>query len=153
MPGPHSVPATVRVGLLLGVLAFAGCAGTLTTTHAYKTDAYELNVPVKDEGCYDSAVLLGADAPRTQDIAGKVVAALDSTVTAATDGSIAAQRNRHVGVFVGSGGEELMVTWKAVDASQTFVTAATKTGFVGGAGQRGWSCEIVDKMVELATKK
>lgn len=153
MSRPHSVSAATRAGLLLGALGFAGCAGTLTTRHAYTGDAYKLNVPVKDEGCYDSAVLLGANAERTKEIAGKVVAALDSTVTASTDGSVAAQRNRHIGLLVGSGGEELMVTWKPVDASQTFVTAATKTGFVGGAGQRGWSCEIADKMVDLATKK
>jgi hypothetical protein len=27
---------------------------------------------------------------------------------------------------------------------------ATKTGFVGGAGQKAWSCQIVDQMVTMA---
>jgi len=150
MNGPKSV--SIRLALLLGVVGTSGCAGTLVSKFVYRSDAYKVNVPVKDEGCYDASVLLGVGAARTRDVANKVVVALDSTVTASTDTSIQAQRNRHIGVFVGSGGEELAVAWKAVDAGKTFVTAATKTGFVGGAGQKPWSCEIVDKMVEMASK-
>jgi hypothetical protein len=142
-----------RLAVLLGALAMSGCAGTHVSKYTYSDDAYKLNVPVKDDGCYDASVLLGADAARTKDIATKVVVALDSTVTASTDTSIQAQRNRHIGLFVGSGGEELAVELKPLDGKKTFVTAATKTGFVGGAGQKAWSCEIVDKMVEMASKK
>lgn len=144
--------ATIRTALLLAVVATSGCAGTQVSRFTYTAEAYKVNVPVKDDGCYDASVLLGSNAARTRDVAGKVVAALDSTVTETTDTSIHAQRNRHIGVFVGSGGEELAVEWKPVDAGKTFVTATTKTGFVGGAGQKAWSCEIVDKMVELAAK-
>jgi hypothetical protein len=32
------------------------------------------------------------------------------------------------------------------------VTVATKTGFVGGAGQKAWSCQIVDEMVKMVAK-
>jgi hypothetical protein len=145
-----STNASTRLALLLGLLGAAGCAGTHVSKFAYSSDAYTVNVPVKDEKCYDASVLLGASAARTKDIATKAVAAVDSTVTASTDTSIKAQRNRHVGAFVGSGGEELAVEWKAIDDGKAFVTATTKTGFVGGAGQKAWSCVIVDKMVEMA---
>jgi hypothetical protein len=147
-----STTSAVRIALILGVAGLTGCAGTHASKFTYSNDAYQLNVPVRDEGCYDASVLLGADAARAKDVATKVVVALDSTITEATDTSIKAQRNRHIGLFVGSGGEELAVNLKAVDGSKTFVTATTKTGFVGGAGQRAWSCEIVDKMIEMATK-
>jgi hypothetical protein len=150
MNGARSAPS--RLALLIGVVGMSGCAGTLVSKFTYSSDAYRVNVPVKAEGCYDASVLLGVDAARARDIANKVLVALDSTITASTDTSLQAQRNRHIGVFVGSGGEELAVTWKTVDGGNTFVTAATKTGFVGGAGQKAWSCEIVDKMVEMASK-
>jgi len=143
---------SVHLALLLAVAGLSGCAGTLASKYSYSSESHKVNAPVKDEGCYDASVLLGADAARTKDLANKVLAALDSTITGSTDTSVLAQRNRHVGVFVGSGGEELAVTWKAVEPGRTFVTAATKTGFVGGAGQKAWSCEIVDKMVEMAAR-
>ncbi len=76
-------------------------------------------------------------------IAKKVLAAVDSTITETTETAIKAQRNRHIGVFVGSGGEELFITLKPVSSDKTFVTVATKTGFVGGAGQKAWSCQVV----------
>lgn len=142
----------LRLALLVGAVGATGCAGTQVSRFTYSNDAYKVNVPVKDEGCYDASVLLASDAARTKDVAGKVVVALDSTVTESSETAIRAQRNRHVGVFVGSGGEELAIAWKPVDANKTFVTATTKTGFVGGAGQKAWSCEIIDKMVELASK-
>lgn len=143
---------SARIASLLAVLATTGCAGTHVSKFNYEKDAYKVNVPVKDEGCYDASVLLGVDAARTKDVASKVVVALDSTVTESNDTSLHAERNRHIGLFLGSGGEELAVEWKPVEGNKTFVTATTKTGFVGGAGQKAWSCEIVDKMVELASK-
>lgn len=143
---------TIQIALLLAVVATSGCAGTHVSKFAYKSDEYKVNVPVKDEGCYDASVLLGSDPARTRDVANKVIVALDSSITSSTDTSIRAERNRHLGVLVGSGGEELAVEWKAVDGKRTFVTATTKTGFVGGAGQKAWSCEIVDKMVEMASR-
>jgi hypothetical protein len=89
---------------------------------------------------------------RAKDIAKKVIIALDSKITEETDTSIKAQRNRHIGVFVGSGGEELTVNLKGIDSNKTFISATTKTGFVGGAGQKAWSCQIIDEMVKMASK-
>ena len=113
---------------------------------------YSVNQPVKGENCFDASVLLRADFERAKNIAKKVIIALDSKITEETGTSIKAQRNRHIGVFVGSGGEELIVNLKGIDNNSTFVTATTKTGFIGGAGQKAWSCKIVDEMVTMASK-
>ena len=129
----------------------SGCAGTHVSKFAYNEN-YNVNEPLKGEKCYDASVLLGVDMKRAKDIAKKVLIALDSKITDETDTSIKAQRNRHVGVFVGSGGEELAVDLKEIDSTKTFVTATTKTGFVGGAGQKAWSCQIIDEMVKMAAK-
>ncbi len=134
-----------------GLLLLIGCGGTTTSQLTY-TPSMQPNVPSKAEGCYDAALVLKADLAATKDIALKVLKAIDAQVEKETSDSIAAQRNRHIGLFVGSGGEEIFITLKATENGTTFVTVATKTGFVGGAGQKAWSCQIVDKMVELAAK-
>ena len=97
-------------------------------------------------------LVTGAEGYIGKKIAKKVLIALDSKITEETDTSIKAQRNRYIGVFVGSGGEELAINLKEIDSSKTFITATTKTGFVGGAGQKAWSCQIIDEMVKMAAK-
>ena len=131
------------------IAAISGCAGTQVSKYSYNEN-YVVNQPVKDEKCYDASALLGVDMKRAKDIAKKVIIGLDSEITEETESSIKAQRNRHIGVFVGSGGEELAVNLKEIDSNKTFVSATTKTGFVGGAGQKPWSCQIVDEMVKMA---
>ena len=138
-------------GILFSAVLATGCAGIATSQLTYDDQA-KLNIPKKAEGCYDASVLLGASVERTKDISKKVLVAVDATVSEETADSVAAQRNRHIGLFVGSGGEELFVKWKSVAGEKTFVTIATKTGFVGGAGQKAWSCQVADEMVKMASK-
>jgi hypothetical protein len=133
------------------VAIMSGCAGTSVSKYSYNEN-YNVNVPVKGEKCYDASVLLGVDLARAKDIAKKVIIAIDSTINEETDTVIKAQRNRHIGVFVGSGGEELAINLQKIDSNKTFVSVTTKTGFVGGAGQKAWSCKIIDEMVKMATK-
>jgi hypothetical protein len=133
------------------VVFMSGCAGTHVSEFTYNEN-YNVNEPVKGEGCYDASVLLSVDMASAKDIAKKVIIALDSTITEETDTSIKAQRNRHIGVFVGSGGEELAVNLKKIDNNKTFISATTKTGFVGGAGQKAWSCKMIDEMVKMVMK-
>jgi hypothetical protein len=128
-----------------------GCAGTMKSGYTYN-DNIRINTPQKGESCYDASVLLGVDLKQAMDIAKKVISGLDATINKETANSIEAQRNRHFGVMVGSGGEEIVVELKKIDDTKTFVTAATKTGFVGAVGQKAWSCEIVDQMVKMASK-
>ena len=135
--------------VVAGASVLAGCAGVPTSTHSYDA-SYKPNQPVKGDGCYEASVLLTRNAADAATIAGKVLSAVDASVTQSTATQIKAQRNRHIGLLVGSGGEELNVTLQPVSNSSTFVTVATKTGFVGGAGQKAWSCQIVDQMVAMA---
>jgi len=132
-------------------VVISGCAGVQTSSHSYSA-SYKVNQPVKGDGCYDASVLLAKNLGDAKKIAKKVLASIDSTIEEETDSQIKARRNRYIGVFVGSGGEELSITLKKVSNDQTFIAAATKTGFVGGAGQKAWSCKIVDEMVTMASK-
>ncbi|MFC5500603.1 hypothetical protein ACFPOE_23875 [Caenimonas terrae] len=140
-----------RVLAVASCVAMAGCAGLQTSGHKY-SDSYKLNQPVKGEGCYDASVLLGKNVGASMEIATKVLAAIDSTVSEKTANQVKAQRNRHIGLLVGSGGEELSISLSPVQGNRTFVTVATKTGFVGGAGQKAWSCQIVDQMVAMSAR-
>jgi hypothetical protein len=138
--------------VVFGFMAIiSGCAGTHISEYSYNEN-YNVNEPIKGEKCYDASVLLGVNMQRAKEIAKKTLIALDSKITEETDTSIKAQRNRHIGVFVGSGGEELAVNLKEIEANKTFISATTKTGFVGGAGQKAWSCKIIDEMVKMAMK-
>ncbi|MBI5016914.1 MAG: hypothetical protein HZB55_15705 [Deltaproteobacteria bacterium] len=128
----------------------SSCAGVKTSSYSFN-DTYKTNIPIKGDGCYDAAVLLDKSFADSKEISKKVLAAIDSTISEETATRLTAQRNRHMGVFVGSGGEELLVTLQEVSGNRTFVTAATKTGLVGGAGQKAWSCQIVDQIVAMAS--
>ena len=143
--------ALSKTGIVLSLLLASGCAGVSTSGLSYD-DKYQLNVPKKADGCYDASVLLGANGERSKDVAKRVMVAVDATIESETPTSINAQRNRHIGLLVGSGGEELFVNLKSITPEKTFVTVATKTGFVGGAGQKAWSCQVVDEMVKMVAK-
>ncbi len=59
-----------------------------------------------------------------------------------------AKRKRHVGVFVGSGGETLVAQFKEAEeggVKGTRVVAETKKGFVGRAGQKSWTNAVLDE--------
>jgi hypothetical protein len=129
----------------------SGCAGVQVSKFTYD-DSYQVNKPIKGEKCYDASVLLGVDINRARDIAKKALVAVDSTISEETDILIKAQRNRHIGVFVGSGGEKISISLKEAGENKTFMAITTKTGFVGGAGQKAWSCQILDEVVKMASK-
>lgn len=140
-----------KTGIVLSLVLASGCAGMATSGLTYD-DSYKVNVPKKTGECYDASVLLGANASRTMEIVKRVMVAVDANIEAETPTTINAQRNRHIGVLVGSGGEELFINIKTVAADKTYVTVATKTGFVGAAGQKAWSCQVVDEMVKMVAK-
>jgi hypothetical protein len=89
-------------GVVFSVVLTSGCAGMATSGLTYD-EQYKLNIPKKTEACYDASVLLGANVERTKDVTKKVLVAVDATVREETANSIAAQRNRHIGLFVGRG--------------------------------------------------
>jgi hypothetical protein len=139
----------LSIAALFAVSALVtGCAGMSATKMAYDSQQ-QVNAPQKAADCYDASVLLGAGLARTKDVTKKVLVAVDASVESEAVDTLKAQRNRHIGVFVGSGGEELFINWNAMGTEKTYVTVTTKTGFVGGAGQKAWSCQIVDEMVKM----
>ncbi len=144
-------PVALLIASFSSLVILSGCAGVQVSKFTFD-DSFKVNKPMKGEKCYDASVLLGVNLNRARDITKKVLVAVDSTITEETDTLIKAQRNRHIGLFVGSGGEELSVKLKKTGESETFTTVATKTGFVGGAGQKAWSCQIVDEMVKMVQK-
>ena len=135
--------------ILAGATVLTGCAGVPTSTHSYN-ESYKPNQPVKGDGCYEASVVLSRNISDASALATRVLSAVDASINETTATQIKAQRNRHIGLLVGSGGEELNVTLKPVSNNTTFVSVATKTGFVGGAGQKAWSCQIIDQMVTMA---
>jgi len=137
--------------MALLTIVFFGCAGTMSSGFVHD-ETYNVNEPVKDPECYDASVLLGVDMERARDIVRKVVAGLDAMIKEERENYIKAKRNRHMGLFVGSGGETLVIELHGIDEEKTFVTATTKTGFVGAVGMKPWSCELVDAMLEMATR-
>ena len=56
-------------------------------------------------------------------------------------------RDRHVGAFVGSGGEKVTVQLSA-KGSETRVEIKTGKGFVGRLGKKNWSTPIFDDMMK-----
>jgi hypothetical protein len=56
-------------------------------------------------------------------------------------------RDRHVGVFVGSGGEKVTVKLSA-KGGETRVEIKTGKGFVGRVGKKNWSTPIFDEMMK-----
>lgn len=141
--------ALSTIGLVVTAAVISGCAGMSTSSMSYNSQM-QVNAPQKAENCYDAAVLLGVNLARAKDITKKVLVAVDATIETEKADSVMAQRNRHIGLLVGSGGEELFVNWNAM-GEKTYITVATKTGFVGGAGQKAWSCQVVDEMVKMAS--
>ena len=140
-----------RMLTVASCVAMAGCAGIETSSHKYSESA-KLNEPVKGIDCYEASVLLGKNAGDSMTMATKVLTAIDATVSEKTATQVKAQRNRHIGLLVGSGGEELSVTLTPVQNDRTFVAVATKTGFVGAVGQKGWSCQVVDQLVTMSAR-
>ena len=57
-------------------------------------------------------------------------------------------RDRHIGVFVGSGGEKVKVKLSA-KGSETRVQINTGKGFVGRLGKKNWSTPIFDEMMKI----
>lgn len=144
-------PENLTALIIFFILILPSCGGTKVSRFSYD-ESYQINQTNKSEDCYDASILLEADLQKAKDISRKVVVAIDARIEEESLTFIRAQRNRHIGVFVGSGGEELFITLQEINDKNTFISVATKTGFVGAAGQKAWSCKVVDEMAKMATK-
>lgn len=57
-------------------------------------------------------------------------------------------RSRHVGVFVGSGGEKITVNLSE-KGGETRVEIKTGKGFVGRVGKKNWSTPVYEEMLKI----
>ena len=76
------------------------------------------------------------------------LAALEFDVKKDEAKDIEANKKRHVGVFVGSGGEKVVFHLEEValeGQKATKITGETKKGFVGRAGQKSWTNAVLDQ--------
>ena len=76
------------------------------------------------------------------------LAALEFDVKKDQANDIEANKKRHLGVFVGSGGEKVVFHLEEVNLEgqkATKVTGETKKGFVGRAGQKSWTSALLDQ--------
>lgn len=67
---------------------------------------------------------------------------LDFNIHKSSENKIEASKKRHIGVFVGAGGERVILTFretKEAGHSGTLVIGQTKKSFVGRLAQRTWT--------------
>jgi hypothetical protein len=86
--------------------------------------------------------------PKVKEAAVEALHSLEFEVKKDTNDSLEAQKARHMGVFVGSGGEKVRLDFKEDEQNGqkgTMVTGETKKGFVGGAGQKTWTGAVLSQ--------
>jgi len=76
----------------------------------------------------------------------EAVQSLEFEVKKNTDNSLEARKARHMGVFVGSGGEKVRLEFREAEQDGqkgTMVTGETKKNMVGIAGQKTWTSAVL----------
>ena len=76
------------------------------------------------------------------------LAALEFEVKKDKGSLIEAKKRRRIGVFVGSGGEKIVIQFAEAEQDGklgTRVIAETKKGLMGRVGQKSWSSAVLDK--------
>ncbi len=140
-------------------VVLVGC-GLLTvgaTQVAAQRKEKDAKEPAPLAGCEDTEVKSGKEKgkqerffpmplAKVKEAAVSALNALEFEVKKDTDKEIEASKKRHVGVFVGSGGEKVALRFEeAEEGGQkgTRVIGETKKGFVGRAGQKSWTNAVL----------
>jgi hypothetical protein len=104
------------------------------------------NDPSKGSKDVDQTVAYPMD--KVLDAAKQAIATYGCSVKKEKTDYLECTRDRHVGVFVGSGGEKVKVKLSA-KGSETRVQISTGKGFVGRVGKKNWSTPIFDEMMKI----
>jgi len=83
---------------------------------------------------------------KVKEAAKGALAALEFEVKKDTDKGMEANKRRHIGVFVGSGGEKVVLHFAEAEENGqkgTRVSGETKKGFVGRVGQKSWTNAVM----------
>jgi hypothetical protein len=129
------------------VLAMAGSSRSQVETVAQSRDqaAAEGNDPSKGSKDVDQVVPYSMD--KVLEASKLAMATYGCEIKNEKPDSLECTRSRHVGVFVGSGGEKVTVRLKPKGA-ETQVIVTTGKGFVGRVGKKNWSTPIFDEIVK-----
>lgn len=122
-------------------------SGPMRRVHAQPAQA-EKPDPAKDSKDVDQTVAF----PMAQvlDAAKQALATYGCDIKKETADTLECTRDRHIGAFVGSGGEKITVRLSA-KGKETRVEVKTGKGFVGRLGKKNWSTPVFEDM--LATLK
>lgn len=148
------------LGVAMSFVLFLGLLilGSVTTLRAEKNKA-EKDKPAATLDCKNLEVKAGKEKGKQERFFAYPV---DKVKAAVVDGlksiefevkeekgnQMEAHHKRHMGMFVGSGGETLVVEFaeaKEGETAGTKVMAETKKGFVGRAGQKSWTNAVLDQ--------
>ena len=102
--------------------------------------------PSKDSKDVDQTIAYPMD--KVLDAAKQALATYGCSIKKEKTDYLECTRDRHVGVFVGSGGEKVKVKLSA-KGSETRVQISTGKGFVGRLGKKNWSTPIFDEMMKV----
>jgi hypothetical protein len=103
---------------------------------------------VKSGGEKTQERFFAAPLPKVKEALTGALAALEFDVKKDKDNVIEAHKRRHVGVFMGSGGEKVILHLKETGQdgkNGTQVTGETVKGMVGRLGQRSWTSAVLDQ--------
>ena len=104
------------------------------------------NDPSKGSKDVDQTIAYPLD--KVMDAAKEALATYGCSVKKEKPDYLECTRDRHIGVFVGSGGEKVKVKLNA-KGSETRVQINTGKGFVGRLGKKNWSTPIFDEMMKI----
>jgi len=108
--------------------------------------ANQENDPSKGSKDVDQTVAYPMD--KVLDAAKQAIATYGCSIKKEKTDSLECTRDRHVGVFVGSGGEKVKVKLSE-KGSETRVQISTGKGFVGRVGKKNWSTPIFNEMMKI----
>jgi hypothetical protein len=140
----------MRVLTLFSILVIALSDSALTTntqeTQAAKPPETEKDDPTK--GSKDMNEVVEYPIARVLEAAKQAVATYGCEIKKEKSDSLECTRSRHIGAFVGSGGEKVTVQLSA-EGDRTKVIIKTGKGFVGRLGKKNWSTPVFNEIVRI----
>lgn len=150
----HSGRASSRFCVMLLACGLFIAGATNAAAQKKGKDAKE---PAPLAGCEDTEVKAGKEKgkqerffpmpmAKVREAAVSALNALEFEVKKDSDKEIEAAKKRHVGVFVGSGGEKVVLYFEEAEEGGrkgTRISGETKKGFVGRAGQKSWTNAVL----------
>jgi hypothetical protein len=140
----------MRVLALLGVLVLA-LSGLALTTSAQETQPAKPAEATQDDPTKDSkdmSEVVEYPVARVLEATKQALATYGCEIKKERSGHLECTRSRHVGAFVGSGGEKVTAQLSP-EGDRTKLIVKTGKGFVGRLGKKNWSTPIFNEIVRI----